>query len=79
MATSSFDLEGDPFFDDFDIDPGVIHATTSSSSTSLDPASSLPPRAASLDTLRNRIEQRALHAIYNDAAAEEVPWTLDSS
>ena len=78
MPLSSLDQEDDPFAD-YDYDVGEFHNTPSSSSTSLDPANSLRPCAAPLETLSDRIEQHGLHSIFLSAALPEVPWMLDSS
>ena len=76
MAIAAFDEE-DPFsFDDPDIAPPGYGNSSSSSSAQPTGGSSRIATAPSSSPVNNTIEQHALHSIFADGAASEVPWNV---
>ena len=79
MVITAFD-EDDPFtFEDYDVAP-LDYGNSSSSSSALPTDNSVRLRSAAGSLVMNdKIEHHALHSIFVDGAASEVPWTLGSS
>ena len=73
-------MEDGPFaYDDYDVAP-LDNGHSSSSSSALPTDNSLRLRSATASLVMNdKIEHHALHSIFVDGAASEVPWALDSN